>query len=104
MLKRDKTYVGLNADSYGGMTPTGTIIRDAKVFGLIAEEETCEGWPLSRIEALYDKVSEAWHPYGHLVSRLPPELRERHQRVYDAAISHARELGWSADLYDDPDA
>ncbi len=101
MLHRDKTYVGLDADSYGGMTPTGTIIRDAKVFGLIPEDQTCEGWPVSRIEALYAQVSDAWHPYGHLASRLPEELRERHRRIYDAAILRARELGWSAELYDD---
>jgi len=103
MLNRDKTYVGLDADSYGGMTPTGTIIRDAQVFGLIPEDETCKGWAVSRVEALYDEVSKAWHPYGHLVSRLPEDLRERHRRIYDAAIQQARELGWSAELYDDPE-
>lgn len=104
MLNRNKTYVGLDADSFGGMTPTGTIIRDAQVFGLIPEHETCEGWSVSRIEALYDQVSAAWQPYGHMVSRLPDELRERHRRIYDAAIRRAREMGWSADLYTDSDA
>lgn len=103
MLKRDKTYVGLEADSFGGMTPTGTIIHDAQVFGLIPEEETCKGWTVSRVEALYDQVSKAWHPYGHLVSRLPDDLRERHQRIYGPAIERARERGWSAELYDDPE-
>ncbi len=101
MLNRNKTYVGLDADSYGGMTPTGTIVRDAQVFGLIPEDETCEGWSLGRIEALYDQVSEAWHPYGNLASRLPDALRERHQRLYQTAIERARERGWTAELYDD---
>ncbi|MBK5930040.1 hypothetical protein [Halochromatium salexigens] len=101
MLNRNKTYVGLDADDYGGMTPTGKIVRDAQVFGLIPEDETCAGWSLGRIEALYDQVNDAWHPYGQLPSRLPEALRERHRRLYEAAIQRARELGWSAELYDD---
>lgn len=100
-MNRKKTYVGLDADSFGGMTPTGTIVRDAQVFGLIPEGETCTGWTLGQIQALYDEVSDAWHPYGHLVSRLPDELRERHQCIYAAAIARAREQGWSGELYDD---
>lgn len=100
-MNRNKTYVGLDDDSYGGMTPTGTIIRDAQVFGLIPEDETCAGWSIARIDALYDQVSKAWHPYGHLVSQLPDELRARHRRIYDAAIATARARGWSADLYPD---
>lgn len=88
------TYVGIYNDLHGGMTPTGGIIKDAWVFGLIPEEETCEGWKLADIQNLYDKVSAAWAPYGHLVSNLPPELRERHARIHDAAIQRARETGW----------
>lgn len=100
-MKRDKTYPGLDEDNYGGLTPTGTIIRDAQVFGLIPEDETCAGWSLGRIDALYDEVSKAWQPYGHLVSRLPEELRTRHQRIYDAAVATARARGWTAELDDD---
>jgi hypothetical protein len=88
------TYVGIHNDLYGGMTPTGGIIKDAWVFGLIPEEETGEGWSAADIQNLYDKVSEAWQPYGHLVSTLPPELRERHTRIHDAAVQRAREAGW----------
>ena len=36
-------------------------------------------------------------PYGHLVSNLPDELRERHARIYSQAISDAREKGWNPD-------
>jgi len=100
-MKRNKIYVGLDDDSYGGMTPTGTIIRDAQVFGLIPDGETCTGWSVARIEALYDEVSKAWEPYGHLASQLPEELRARHRRIYDRAIAAARERGWSAELYSD---
>lgn len=99
--KTGTTYVGILNDHYGGMTPTGTIIRDAWVFGLIPESETCEGWTMDRIQQLYDQVTAAWEPYGHLVSNLPPELRERHARIYEAAVRKARELGWNPDLSDE---
>ncbi|WPL16703.1 hypothetical protein Thiowin_01672 [Thiorhodovibrio winogradskyi] len=100
-MSREKTYIGLDKDSFGGMTPTGTIVRDARVFGLIPETETCAGWSLDRIQLLYDEVSDAWRPYGHLASRLPEELRERHQRLFAAAVAHARTLGWKPELYTD---
>ena len=93
----NKTYVGLDADLSHGMTPTAKIILDAKVFGLIGDDETCAGWTAGRIQALYDKVSEAWHPYGFLPSRLPEDLRARHAQFYDAAVKTARERGWDPD-------
>jgi hypothetical protein len=71
------------------------------VFGIIPETETCAGWSVQGIEALYDKVSAAWEPYGHLVSRLPPELRDRHGRIYAAAVERARAQGWNPALDDD---
>jgi hypothetical protein len=90
-MQRDRTYIGLHKD---GISPTANIILDAQVFSLLPETETCEGWKASQLEALYDKVSTAWAPYGHHVSRLPPELRERHARLYEAAIATARARGW----------
>jgi hypothetical protein len=100
-MEKPKTYRGLNQDPQGGMSPTGNIIRDAWVFGLIPETEDCAGWTLQGIEALYDKVSAAWAPYGHLASRLPPELGERHARIYAAAVARARAEGWDPELGDD---
>ncbi len=97
-MPKDKCYVGLNAEAYGGMNPTGNIIRDAWVFGLIPETEDCTGWTMQGIDALYDKVSAAWTPYGHLVSNLPKDLRERHERIYTAAVLRAQSLGWHPDL------
>jgi hypothetical protein len=94
-MRHDRTYVGLNND---GMSPTAIIILDAKLFGLLPESETCEGWAYGRLEALYDKVTAAWEPYGHLASHLPPELRERHAKLYEHAIRHARERGWDAGI------
>lgn len=97
----DKRYMGIDKDPKGAMNPTGNIIRDAWLFGLIPETETCEGWNVQGIDALYDKVTREWDKYGHLVSNLPPELRERHQRIYDAAVVRARELGWDPELGDE---
>jgi len=100
-MSSEKIYVGIHDDTYGGMTPTGTIIRDAWVFGLLPETEGCAGWSLGRVQELYDRVYAAWEPYGHMPSRLSPELKERHERIHSAAVVRARELGWSAELGDD---
>ena len=53
MARPDK-YVGIDNDVRGGMTTIGKIIRDAWVFGLIPETETCEGWNLAGVDALLD--------------------------------------------------
>lgn len=97
-MHHSKHYAGLNADPHGGMNSTGHIIRDAWVFGLLAEDNDCQGWTVQGIEALYDKVSAAWEPYGHSVSNLPLVLRERHARIYAAAVERARRLGWNPEL------
>lgn len=97
MAKPDK-YVGIDNDVNGGMTTIGKIIRDAWVFGIIEETETCEGWNFAGVDALLDKVNKEWDKYGCLVSHLPPELRERHQRIHDAAIARAKTSGWSGEV------
>lgn len=90
-------YVGIDNDNYGGMTSVGKIIRDAWVFGLIEETQTCEGWNHAGINALLDKVDKEWDKYGCMVSQLPDDLRERHERIYAEAIKRAREAGWSGE-------
>ncbi|MBF0219459.1 MAG: hypothetical protein HQL49_08035 [Gammaproteobacteria bacterium] len=97
-MNKTKKYAGIDNDPKGAMNPTGNIIRDAWVFGLIPETETCEGWLPQGIDNLYDKVYAEWEKYGHLVSHLPPELGQRHQRIYDEAVRHARDLGWDPEL------
>ena len=92
-IKSDK-YVGLDNDLFGGMTTIGKTIRDARVFGLIDETETCEGWNLAGINALLDKVNAEWDKYGSMVSSLPEELLSRHKRIYDEAIAKAKTRGW----------
>lgn len=89
-----RKYVGIDKDPKGAMNPTGNIIRDAWLFGLIPETETCEGWNRQGIDALYDRVTREWEKYGHLASNLPPELAQKHRAIYDAAIARARDLGW----------
>lgn len=94
-------YVGIDQDLQGGMTPTGNLIRDAWVFSILPESETCAGWDSQRLQALYDQVTVAWEPHGHLVSQLPPALRERHQRIYEVAMACARARGWDPELDDE---
>ena len=103
MARRDKkdTYVGINNELNGGLTTIGKIIRDAWVFGLIEDTETCEGWNLAGIDALYDKVNKEWDKYGCMVSQLPPELYEKHERYNSKAIEDARALGWSGEVETD---
>jgi hypothetical protein len=97
-MPNTKIYAGIDKDPRGAMNTTGNIIRDAWVFGLIPETETCAGWSVQRVQALYDQVWAEWEAYGHLVSKLPPELRERHQRIYGQAMAEARAKGWDPEL------
>ena len=98
MTNKRPNYVGINNDLNGGMTTIGKIIRDAWVFGLIPETETCEGWTVQGIDALLDKVNVEWDKYGCLVSNLPDELRQRHQRIHDEAVRQAVATGWSGEI------
>ena len=94
---KPQNYVGIDEDINGGMTPIGKIIRDAWVFELIPENETCKDWTQARIEALQDKVNAEWDKYGCMVSYLPEELRQRHERIYNEAIEKAKQNGWHGD-------
>jgi hypothetical protein len=95
-----KIYVGLAADSHG-LTQTGRTVLDARVFGLIGDAEDCAGWDLSRIQALMNRVEQEWDRHGGLPSSLPPELAERHRRIYDEAIRAAGTRGWLPELDDE---
>ena len=103
MAKPDR-YVGIHNDVYGGMTTIGKLIRDAWVFNLIPETETCEGWNFAGIDALLDKVNAEWDKYGCLASRLPEELFERHQNIHNAAIAKAKAAGWSGEAETDDES
>lgn len=97
-MAKPSTYVGINNDVNGGMTTIGKLIRDAWVFEIIPETETCEGWNFAGVDALLDKVNKEWDKYGCLVSRLPKELFERHQKIHGVAVEKARAAGWSGEL------
>ncbi|MBN4080208.1 hypothetical protein JYT31_00950 [Beggiatoa alba] len=100
MPKQDK-YVGIQNDLNGGMTTIGKLIRDAWVFKLLPESETCEGWNLAGIDALLQKVNAEWDKYGCLVSHLPEDLFKRHQLIHNKAVEKARAAGWSGDVETD---
>ena len=95
--KQGQKYVGYEQDIANGMTTTVKIILDARVFGFIKEDENCDGWLAAGIIALQEKVADAWDKNGFLPSRLPDELRERHTRLYEKAVSDARANGWDPD-------
>lgn len=100
-MKEQKTYAGIDKDDFGGMTNMGAIVKDAWVFGIIPETETCEGWNLAGMQTLFDKTRDEWDKYGCLVSKLPPELRERHDRIYGAALEKALAMGWEPEMFGD---
>lgn len=93
-----KRYVGIDKEINGGMTETGKIIRDAWVFGIIPETETCEGWLAAGIEDLWRKVSAEWEKYGFLVSNMPDDMKANYMRIHDAAIAKAKAEGWDGEL------
>ncbi len=95
-----KFYVGINQDENGGLTPVGRIVRDAWVFNILPESETCTGWNIAQMQKLYEQVFVAWEPYAHLPSRLPDELQQRHAQIYTQAIDKAKREGWDAELGD----
>lgn len=96
-MDKPKTYVGLDNEVNGGMTTIGKIIRDAYVFGLLDEDETCKGWNLAGIDALLQKVNAEWDKHGCLVSHLPEDLAQRHQRIHGAAFEKAKAAGWNGE-------
>jgi len=97
-MNKPNRYVGIDKDINGGMTTIGKIIRDAWVFGVIPQSETCEGWNLAGIDNLLEKVNAEWDKYGCLVSQLPEDLRERHRTIHDAAIAKAKAEGWTGEV------
>lgn len=94
---KPKKYPGIYNDKNGGMTDTGKIIRASWVFGIIPETETCENWLPQGIQGLWDKTNDEWEKYGFLVSNLPPELREKFERIQKEALENAKKAGWDPD-------
>lgn len=94
-------YCGIKKDHFGGMTPIGTIIKDAWVFGVLPETEGCENWSHDRLQIIHDKTKTEWDKYGSMVSNLPADLKERHARIHNSAVEQARKMGWNPQVGDD---
>ncbi len=103
-MSSPKVYEGIHKDKFGGMTTIGHVVKDAWIFGIIPETETCEGWSLDRIQWLQDQVDKMREQYGFRVDQLPDEIRQRHQRIHEDSMKRARKLGWNpdTDLSDEP--
>ncbi len=99
-MTNSNTYPGWHADRHG-LTQLGRIVLDAHVFGLLPDDQDCSGWSLARMQELAQRVEREWDRHGHLPSRLPPDLRQRHREVYERAIEQARARGWDPELGDD---
>ncbi|MCX7898362.1 MAG: hypothetical protein N2441_10885 [Rhodocyclaceae bacterium] len=99
-MTKSGVYVGYERDAHG-LTQLGRIVLDARVFGLIAEDEDCAGWDLQRMLSLAHQVEARWDQWGNLPSRLPDELKARHAEIYAKAMARARALGWNPELDDD---
>ena len=101
---KPKPYPGLENDMNGGMTTVGKVIRDAWLFDILPESETCAGWDISRIDVIYQQVNDEWDKYSSMVSSLPEDLKARHKRIYDEAIAKAKAGGWDPEsIADDVD-
>lgn len=96
-MGEQKRYVGIDNEINSGMTDTAKIIRDAWVFGLIPETETCQGWLAAGVEDLWRRVNLEWEKHGFLVGNLPPDLRERFERIHNEAMERARADGWQGE-------
>ncbi|MDR2220002.1 MAG: hypothetical protein LBE24_05415 [Methylobacillus sp.] len=96
-----ETYIGIDLDTNGGLTHLGRIVMDGWLFDLIPESETCAGWNAAQMQNLYEKVYAAWEPHAHLPGQLPPALREKHARIYEAAMERGRNAGWNPELGED---
>ncbi|MCH9741913.1 MAG: hypothetical protein K0U21_01765 [Proteobacteria bacterium] len=92
---RPQTYPGLDNDQWGGFTHTGEIIRNARIFGFIPENETCQGWRMDQIEVLWDKVNDYWDQHGAQANKLPPEVFSKFEQVHAAAMEKAKSMGWT---------
>ncbi len=94
-------YIGIDKDKNNGLTHYGRIVRDAWVFGILPESETCAGWGHSQMQKLYEQIHTAWEPYGHMPSRLPDALQKKHMQIYSQAIEKAKQEGWNPELGED---
>ena len=99
-MNKNMTYPGYHQDKHG-VTTLGRIVLDAWLFGFLPETEDCAGWQLGQMQVLADKIEAEWDKYGNLPSRLPPDLRERHTALYQAATERARKKGWDPELGDE---
>jgi len=96
-MQTPKRYVGIDNDLNGGMTDTGKIIRDAWVFDIIPETETCEGWQAQGIEDLWTRVNAEWERYGFRVAALPEAIQSKFMRIQNKALKTARAAGWDGE-------
>ena len=102
-MQKKATYAGVDNDKHAGMTSLGKLIRDAKVFGILEDDETCKGWNAAGFDALLAKVNVEWDKVGCMVSQLPKDLFDRHQEIHGKALKEARAVGWTGEYETEED-
>lgn len=93
-------YAGFMQDGHG-MTVLGRLVLDAWLFGVLPREQDCAGWDLGRLQGLIQQVQDKWDENGLFPGRLPADLRQRHEELYNWATERAKGLGWDPALGDD---
>jgi hypothetical protein len=75
-MNNPKRYVGIYNDEQGGMTNIAKMIRDAWLFDLIPETETCEGWLPTQLQVLYEGFMPLGAPLATSQVNLTPHCRK----------------------------
>lgn len=103
MKFQQKTYPGYDQDPGNWMSQEAKLIRDAWAFGLLPEDETCEGWRPQQFEKLWDEVDAIWEKVNFRVANLPPHIQEKYVALQMDALARAKAAGWdpNAILEDD---
>ncbi|HEU4709308.1 MAG TPA: hypothetical protein VFS17_08350 [Methylophilaceae bacterium] len=89
-----QNYPGIYKDEAGGLTPMGRTVMDAWVFEIIPTSETCEGWDLSRMDALARQVADKWAEFDNSPRNLPDDYRMRHAMLYEQARMRGEGVEW----------
>ena len=79
-----KQSVEMHNDPSASEIDRGRVIRDAWVFGIVPESESCDGWTIQALVQLEHKVNEVWKKYDFKAANLPPHIRTHFDRIYGA--------------------
>ncbi|HIQ39922.1 MAG TPA: hypothetical protein EYH46_01980 [Sulfurivirga caldicuralii] len=103
MKFKAKIYPGYDQDPSHWMSQEAKLIREAWAFGLLPEEEKCEGWQLHQFDQLWEKVDAIWEKADFRVDNLPPDIQEKYMALQTEALKRAKAAGWDPKAVFDDD-